>query len=494
METDWCNQLAEGLIESGCQYLSIALMEGGGDLQKQVNSIAERLKFPLTADDTISEKIGYEIALTYSYGKKRSAFLTHGFSLPVAMDPLMSSIYTGVAGGFVIITLDHTPPLPYSSRSDPVSLAMFAKMPVLELDSFHHLSKRLRHAFSLSEEYGTPVMLHVDMKIPGSSSSIQGKTGKKKKTDFEKNPARWAATPRFRFLLHKQLNQRLRKIAASDPRNLIIQREGTDRKLGILCNHANFFLVEPWAKRYNIPLLSVAMPFPLPLAPVGQFIQSHASVLVIEDRFPTIQFQLPMRENLKGRWTSPPLRKIFSWDKENLDKVLETWKNGKELSDIPGLNPRLSGESGPSLSLMKKLLENIRTEMPSTVLVADKTPLTTELPVDYFVSRGGAISVAAGFFHGREVDSSHVIGITDSAAFLHYGMQATTNAIYNTSRIKCLILVRPEHTRILEAFLESLEHVETVPFHPGNKNAAKRIKTPGSQPVTFYTITMEEAA
>ncbi len=494
METDWCNQLAEGLIGSGCQYLSIALMEGGHDLQRQVASIAKRLKFPLTADDTISEKIGYEVALTYSYGKKRSAFLTHGFSLPVAMDPLMSSIYTGVAGGFVIITLDHTPPLPYSSHSDPVSLAMFAKMPVLELDTLHHLPKGLQQAFSLSEEYGTPVMLHVDMKIPGDASSVPGKAGKKKKTDFEKNPARWAATPRFRFLLHKQLNQRLRQIASSDPRNLITQREGTDRKRGILCNHANLSLIEPWAKRHDIPVLSVAMPFPLPLAPVGQFIQPRESVLVIEDRFPTIQFQLPMREKVTGRWSDSTLRQIFSWDRENLDKVLKAWKNGKDMAEISDMSPAISSEADPTLSLLKKFLGNIRTEIPSAVLVADKTPLTVDLPVDHFVSRGGAISVAAGFDHAGTSDTSRVLGITDSAAFLHDGMQATTNAIYNTSCIKCLLLVRPEHTRILTSFLENMEHVETTPFNPGAKDAAKKLKAPTSRPVTFYTIMMEEAA
>ena len=71
MEMDWCNWLAEGLVKNGCQYLSLSLMEGAEEVNAVVQTMAEKLKFPLQVEQTISEKIGYEVALTYSYGKKR---------------------------------------------------------------------------------------------------------------------------------------------------------------------------------------------------------------------------------------------------------------------------------------------------------------------------------------------------------------------------------------------------------------------------------------
>ncbi len=488
MDTDWCDWLAEGLIGNGCQNLSIALLEGGNHVQERVRLAADRLHFPIRADLTFSEKIGYEVALTYSYGKKRSALLTHGFSLPVAMDPLMSSIYTGVAGGFVIITLDETPPPSYSSGCDPVSLAMFAKMPVLELSQFSLLPEGLKQAFALSEKYETPVMLHLDTKIPMGSYTFQGRAGKKRRTDFEKNPARWAATPRFRFLLHKKLNQRLKDIAESDLKNKIIQVEGKNKDLGIICNHANFSLIEPWAKRHNISLLSVQMPFPLPVSAISQFVEAHATTVVIEDRFPTIQFQLPQREEIRGRWTDSDLQKVVSWEKGTLIPVLDDLRAGKEPSIIV---PSSVAET-PQQPL-SKLLDTLKSGHSSLLLVADKTPLTSKLPVDHYVSRGGAISVAAGFFHGGETESASILGITDSSAFLHYGMQATTNAIYNTANVRCILLVRPEHTRILQSFLDNLPQVETVPLNPVAKNAIKKLRKPVSRALTFYTVAMEEA-
>jgi len=492
METDWCQWLAEGLIGNGCQYISIALEEGSDHVCDLINQAAERLHFPLQAEQTISEKIGYEVALTYSYGKKRSAFLTHGFSLPVAMDPLMSSIYTGVAGGFVIITLDTTPPLPYSSYSDPVSLAMFAKMPVLELSDFNQLPTGIKQAFTLSEKYETPVMLHLDAKIPKGPYTHSWKTGKKRRADFEKNPARWAATPRFRFLLHKKLNQRLKDIAESDTKDLIRRVEGDKTEMGIVCNHANLSFIEPWAQRHGIPVLSVAMPFPLPAEPIRQFIASVKKTIIIEDRFPTMQFQLPERKRILGRMTDARLRQEFSWQKEPLLSALDEIRGGKKKS--AETVPSTSDTEG-ALSSLTHLLGNLKKKSPSLVLVADKTPLTAGLPADHFVSRGGAISFAAGVFHAESPEpTTPVLGVTDSAALLHYGMQATTNAVYNTASVKCILLIHPEHAQAVHAFLDAMEHVAVVPIKPNARNALKKIEEPPSQPVTFYTLSTEEAA
>jgi indolepyruvate ferredoxin oxidoreductase alpha subunit len=489
MDTDWCNWLAEGLVGNGCQYLSIALEEETDHVQNLINQVAEKFRFPLKAEKTISEKIGYEIALTYSYGKKRSAFLTHGFSLPIAMDPLMSSIYTGVAGGFVVIALDTTPPLPYSSYNDPVSLGMFAKMPVLEPSDFRHLPGALKQAFTLSETYETPVMLHLDTKIPGGPHTVTGKTGRRRKAEFEKNPARWAATPRFRFLLHKKLNQRLKDISESDSKTLIQKISGKSNELGIICNYTNLPLIEPWAQRHGIPILSVRMPFPLPVKPISRFIKNIQKALIIEDRFPTMQFQLPERKKLLGRMTDARFCREFSWQGNPLLSLLDEIITGKKKSEEKSSSPQ---EKETHSTPLAKFLSDLKTKKSSIVIVADKTPLTMGLPADHFVSRGGAISFAAGCSHADTSES--ILSITDSAALLHYGIQATTNAIYNTASVKCLLLIQPEYTQTIQTFLNTMADVKVVPLNIKAKNASKKIKEPSSQPVTFYTVSTEEAA
>ncbi len=491
METDWCRQLAEGLIENGCQYLSIALMEGAKEVQKQVSSTATRLKFPLFTEDTISEKIGYEVALAYSYGKKRSAFLTHGFSLPVAMDPLMSSIYTGVAGGFVVIAVDTTPSPSYGNVSDPVSLSMFAKMPVLEVSHLGEMTSLLKRAYGVSERFETPVLVHLDTKVPKEASTVTGKTGKKRRTDFEKNPARWAATPRFRFLLHQKLNRRLRKITASGGKDYLVHIQGKEDRIGILCNHANLFLVKPWAKRHGISVLSVQMPFPLPVAPLSEFIRSYRKIFVIEDRFPTIQFQLPERKSVRGRLTDRTFSQVASWNEASLIPFLDRLL-GKKSREKGTVTTFQNPASEPKTSIVR-LLENLRKRVPAPLIIADKTPLTIQLPVDHFVSRGGAISFIAGYAHAR--GRRPALAISDSHAFLHYGMQAVTNAVHNAAPIKCLVIVYPEHVPVIHTFLGALTPVKVVPLDmEGSESDGQTIFEDLAESLTIYTVSMKEAA
>ncbi len=490
MDTDWAQGLAEGLVGNGCQYLSIALEEKGNEIREVVNRAAAKFNFPLHAEEAISEKIGYEIALTYSYGKKRSAFLTHGFSLPVAMDPLMSSIYTGVAGGFVVVALDATPSLPYGSKSDPVSLAMFAKMPVVELSSFEELGKGLERAFSLSEKYETPIMLHLDTKIAGGKVSGGGRPGRKRKADFEKNPARWAATPRFRFILHKKLNQRLKEIAESGTEENVTYSGGEGKDWGIVCNQANRLLIERWAERHNIPVLAVSVPFPLPVAPVRDFVKSVKHAIMVEDRFPTMQFQLPEKRKIEGRLTDERFCRVYSWTEDALLSLLNEVILGKEGSEV---NDSALREEGQRKTPLRLFLESMKRKNRSLLVVADKTPLTMDLPADHFVSRGGAISFAAGYAHALGGEASKkIVGITDSAALLHYGMQAVTNAVYNTIPVRCLLLVKPEDEEAVKRFLNAMKNVAVVPLNPSARDAERRFLEPFSQPVTFYWTSVEE--
>jgi len=492
MKMDWCNWLAEGLVKNGCQYLSLSLMEGAEEVDAAVQAMAAKFKFPLQVEQTISEKIGYEVALAYSYGKKRSAFLTQGFSLPVAMDPLMSSIYTGVAGGFVILTLDETPAPAYSSKCDPVSLALFAKMPVLELSEFDHFPEALKDAYRISEGFETPVMLHIDLKIPSRPYMPKSGTGKKRRTDFVKNTARWAATPRFRFLLHKKLNQRLRDISESGSKGQITLFEEKDTSLGIICNYANQAAVLAWAEPRKIPVLSVQMPFPLPVGPVTAFIKRHKRTILIEDRFPGIQLQLPVRNAVVGRMTDERFRRVSSWGGVSLSELLNTVTSKKHKTrkgedktpDLPATQTALAG-----------FLADIREKDKNVILCADRTPEAAGLPADFFVSRGGAISVAAGFRHASgESASKWVLGITDTSAFFHYGIQATINAIYNTAGIKLIVLVKPGDKDRFTAFLAAMNNVQVVPLKPDAPNAYKALKKASSQLVTLYTVPLEEAA
>ena len=80
-------------------------------------------------------------------------------------------------------------------------MAMFAKVPVFDPSSAKEAQQMLPMAFELSEKYQIPVILRPVMRVSHSQQTITFNPIPKieRKANFERNPQRWSATPRFRF-------------------------------------------------------------------------------------------------------------------------------------------------------------------------------------------------------------------------------------------------------------------------------------------------------
>ncbi len=164
---------------------------------------------------SINEKVAYEVALANSFTGRRSAAIMKQVGLNVAADPLMSSAYTGVKGGFIVISADD--PGPHSSQTEQDSrfFAMFAKIPVLDPTSPAD-ARRIAHlAYTLSERYEIPVMLRPTTRVCHA------------RQDIELSPIMRRESPRFReksatvggdalnsgLTLHRELNEKIRRIS-----------------------------------------------------------------------------------------------------------------------------------------------------------------------------------------------------------------------------------------------------------------------------------------
>ena len=99
-----------------------------------------RAEFPGVVFETAAnEKQAYELALAGAYAAKRTACLFPARGLFEAMDPLMSSAYTGVKGGCLILC--------YKEDEEDISpISLFSKLPLLTADGLTDLSSLLPFA------------------------------------------------------------------------------------------------------------------------------------------------------------------------------------------------------------------------------------------------------------------------------------------------------------------------------------------------------------
>src|SRR3970282_2311212 len=210
--------IAVGIVEHGCRVVTAFPGTPSSEILAGVIKHKKLLERQVYTEWSINEKVAFEIALAASWTGLRAAVAMKQVGLNVASDPLFSAAYTGGRGGFVIIPADD--PAPHSSQTEHESpfIALFAKIPVFDRSTPAEAREIVKDALTISERYKIPVILRPRTRlcdavqslfIDGAHSPDAGVPSGK----FHRDPPRWTATPKFRNLLHFELNQKLIDIA-----------------------------------------------------------------------------------------------------------------------------------------------------------------------------------------------------------------------------------------------------------------------------------------
>ncbi len=271
------------LMENNVQQLYVTSRSALAALRSSAAS------YPVHCDLSTNEKIAYELALAGAYASKRTACILSTEGLYDALDPVMSSAYTGVAGSFVIVAVEE-------NTEEVTPLGIFSKLPLIVTETDEELEKAVSYAFSISEEYKIPVIVQA---FPGGYEGVNADTFEGPATDrkaafLRKEPGRWAATPRFRYQLHGELNDKIRKIRDAFETydgNVVISK-GTTGLITDKLSRLEFY-------DEDASILRLATVFPLPEKLTRHFIDSMDEVLVVEN-YPAIELQIPDRTKVKS--------------------------------------------------------------------------------------------------------------------------------------------------------------------------------------------------
>ena len=230
--------LARGILENSVTMATSYPGTPASEILGAVLSMARDENHTIHAEWSINEKVAYETALAHAYCGGRAAVSMKQVGLNVAADPFLSSAYIGVKGGFVVISADD--PGPHSSQTEQDSrlMAMLAKVPVFDPSSPREAKAMVADALALSEEFEIPVMIRPTTRIchARQNVTVEPLSEVAFSPAFERNPQRWAATPKFRFKLHQELNQKLVRIAESSlamPRRMT---QGDIRPMAVLAS------------------------------------------------------------------------------------------------------------------------------------------------------------------------------------------------------------------------------------------------------------------
>jgi indolepyruvate ferredoxin oxidoreductase alpha subunit len=159
--------LARGAWEAG---LEVACAYPGTPSSEILETLAS---FPdVDAQWSVNEKVAYEVALGAAIGGARSLFACKHVGLNVAMDPLMTSSYTGVKAGFVVIVADDPGMHSSQNEQDTRWVSIYAKLPLLEPSSPSEAYFSVKEAFAISERFDTPVLVRMTTRVCHSKTIV----------------------------------------------------------------------------------------------------------------------------------------------------------------------------------------------------------------------------------------------------------------------------------------------------------------------------------
>ncbi len=267
---------------------------------------------------------------------------------------------------------------------------------------------------------------------------------------FKKNWTRWAAIPKFRLVLHGELNKKLHTISDSEPEaKPTLVHSGDDSKTAIITSGSVSSHVRDIVLEENLASLDVYkvdMPFPLNVDALQSVIDSHDKTLVIEETQPVIEMQIGDRRTVKGR-LSGDVPNEGEITPELVEQILFN-ALGKTLherrpNEIKTRRPSLCAgcPHRPGFYLIKQVF-------PDAIYSGDIGCYTLGInmqAVDTCLCMGSSVGLAGGLNRSAVLDNSvPVVATIGDSTFYHSGIAPLINAVHNKAGF--VLVIMDNHT------------------------------------------------
>ncbi len=394
---------------------------------------------------SVNEKVALENALAAAWCGVRALCTMKHVGLNVAADPLMTSAYTGVTGGLVIMSADD--PFAHSSQNeqDTRCYAHFARVPCLDPASVQEAHDMIPEAFRLSEELGLPVIFRPTTRICHSKGDVDlgPAVASPRKGEFHKDPRQYVVIPAHTRVLHKKLNEKQPAI-----RKMLVEK-GFNR---FEIHGKTAIIASGIAASYVQELLPAGVSFmkigayPLDEDWLGGFVKKHEKVLVIEELAPEVEETVrqvagcvpvfgkkngyaPYEGELSPAAVAAIMEKAGFLPKNLFPMVVP-------VPDLPPRPPILCAGC-----LHRGAFFAIKKVFRDAIYPSDIGCYTLGLQlgvVDTTICMGASITVASGIAHSGE--PRDVVCTIGDSTFLHTGIQGLINAVYNGANMTVVIL------------------------------------------------------
>jgi len=389
-----------------------------------------------------NEKVALEVGAGAAYAGARALVTMKHVGLNVAADPLVTSAYTGVRGGFVVVTADDPGMHSSQNEQDSRHYARLAGLPMLEPSDSQEAYALAREAFALSERFETPVLLRMTTRVCHCKSLVEPAPPEEleRRYGFQRDIPRFVMVPgnarKRRVVLEERL-ARLRDYCEQTGLNRV-HGDGAAAAFGVVAAGVASQYVRETAP--GVPVLTLATVWPLPLARIAEFQRQVGDLLVVEELGDFLLTEI-RAAGIPARGKAAPFR-LGELNPDRVRAILEgTPEEPPPVpADLPPPRPPVlcPGCGHRSVfSVLKKLDLIVMGDIGCYSLGA-LPPLST---LDTCLCMGAGVGLALGIERvADEQEARRVVGVIGDSTFFHSGMTGVLDAVYNGSRGTLLVL------------------------------------------------------
>ncbi|HNW87495.1 MAG TPA: indolepyruvate ferredoxin oxidoreductase subunit alpha [Candidatus Limiplasma sp.] len=424
--------VAQGAWEAGVKVVS---SYPGTPSTEITESVA---KFPeVNVQWAPNEKVAAEVAFGAAMAGARAMTCMKHVGVNVAADPIFTAAYTGVNGGLVICCADD--PAMHSSQNEQDSryYARAAHIPMLEPADSQECLDFAKLAFQLSEELDTPVFLRLTTRIAHARSVVvTGKRAEIPLKPYKKDPMKYVMMPGMARKRHLQVEKRevfLAEAVNQMPINVMTLREPS---IGIITSGASYQYVRDALP--NASTLKLGMVYPLPMKLIASFAAKVERLIVIEELEGLIEKDVRAAgiacegKNLTGIQGELSVERVQN-------AVLGSAMPEADAGDLPARPPVLC--SGCPHRGVFYVINRLGLRVMGDIGCYTLAALPPLSAMDACLCMGASIGMASGAerAQGREF-SKNTVAVLGDSTFIHSGITALIDAVYNQEAITVLIL------------------------------------------------------
>lgn len=396
-----------------------------------------------------NEKVATEVAFGASLGGARSMCAMKHVGLNVAADPLFTSSYTGVNGGFVIAVADD--PGMHSSQNEQDSrfYARSSHVPMVEPSNSQECYDFMREALALSEKWDTPFLFRLTTRIAHSQSIVETREEDKYiLKDYNKNFMKYVMMPgmaKKRHVIVEKRDNDLKEFAETTKLNRV---EMGSEKVGIVCSGISY----QYAKEAfpNASFLKLGLVYPLPEKLIRDFSEKVDKLIVVEELEPYFEEHIKKlgievigkeRLTLQGEYSTNLISDSFAdicADILPKDRQHD-FSNSTIVTNVPNRPPVMCPgcPHRGAFFIFKKLGLNVMGDIGCYTLGA--LPPTDSM--DACLCMGASIGMAHGISKARGNDfAKKTIAILGDSTFIHSGITGLIDIVYNKGISTVVIL------------------------------------------------------